>query len=57
MAMIVLGNRLDEIIKFMEMNHVNLLQSTPSSGKTTISQTFRDYFSNCGSFYISLAGL
>ncbi|CAI2194398.1 2423_t:CDS:2, partial [Funneliformis geosporum] len=51
------GNRLDEIIKFVEMNRVGLLRSPPSSGKTTLGQTLQDYFSNCGSFYISLAGL
>ncbi|CAG8586734.1 14652_t:CDS:2, partial [Cetraspora pellucida] len=57
--MIISGERLKTISDFVENNHIGLLRSPPSSGKSTLGQVLRDYFDslNYDSIYISLAGI
>ncbi|CAG8811126.1 12493_t:CDS:2, partial [Racocetra persica] len=55
--MIISGERLKTISNFVKNNHIGLLRSPPSSGKSTLGQVLRDYFDslNYDSIYISLA--
>ncbi|CAG8681679.1 3072_t:CDS:2, partial [Ambispora gerdemannii] len=55
----ITGERQNIITKFVENNHVSLLRTPPSPGKTTLGQMLRDYFIeyNHIDIYISLAGI
>lgn len=56
--MVLLPDRLKKITKFVQDHQVVLLRSPPSSGKSTLGQTLRDFFeSQSDSVYISLAGI
>ncbi|RIB30187.1 hypothetical protein C2G38_2136492 [Gigaspora rosea] len=57
--LVISRERLNIIIEFVEKNRVGLLRSPPSSGKTTLGQTLRDYFiqRNHIGIYISLASI
>ncbi|KAF0413854.1 crinkler family protein [Gigaspora margarita] len=56
---VISDERLNIIIEFVEKNRVGLLRSPPSSGKTTLGQTLRDYFieHNHIGMYINLASI
>ncbi|RHZ47778.1 hypothetical protein Glove_567g21 [Diversispora epigaea] len=56
---VMLPERLNVIIEFLENNDISLLRSPPSSGKSTLGQFLAEYYGNrnYNSIYISLAGI
>ncbi|PKC00883.1 hypothetical protein RhiirA5_427567 [Rhizophagus irregularis] len=56
--MVISPDRLKSIVDFVRKHRVVLLRSPPSSGKSTVGQTLRDFFESLSDgVYINLAGM
>ncbi|GBC49492.1 uncharacterized protein OCT59_015739 [Rhizophagus irregularis] len=56
--MVISPDRLKSIVDFVQKHQIVLLRSPPSSGKSTVGQTLRDFFKSLSDgVYINLAGM